>query len=128
MSPPSEPATRRVDTSNIEFGDGLEVLLSAVFQAASEGDIIDVATGSRTTSLELPGWARASGNSAVHDWTESSGEGSRFAVRVRKGSAVTVLATEPPEPGGEFPLRLGEQFHTSDLVAGVPGGIPSEAD
>jgi hypothetical protein len=128
MSPPTEPATRRVDTSNIEFGDGLEVLLSAVFHSASEGDIIDVATGSRATSLELPGWARASGNSAVHDWTESSEEGSRFVVRVRKGSAAKILAPELPVPSGGFPLRLGEQFHTSDLVAGVPGGIPSEAD
>jgi hypothetical protein len=128
LSPPTQPATRRVDTHTIEFGDGLEVLLSAVFQSASEGDIIDVATGSRATSLELPGWARASGNSAVHDWTEDSQDGSRFVVRVRKGSAAQVLAPELPERGPDYPLRMGSEFHTSDLIANAPGEIPSEAD
>ena len=128
MSPPKETATRRVDTSTIEFGDGLEVLLAAVFQSASAGDVIDVATGSRATSLELPGWARASGNSAVQDWTEDSQDGSRFVVRVRKGSAAPVLAPELPERGPDYPLRMGSEFHTSDLVAAAPGGIPAEAD
>jgi hypothetical protein len=47
---------------------------------------------------------------------------------VRKGAAAKVLAAELPDRGEEFPLRLGEHFHTSDLIAQVPGGIPAEAD
>lgn len=125
---PAEPATRVLDTGNIEFGDGLEILLSAVFQAAEPGHTIDVATSSRATALELPGWARTTGHHAEHDWKESNGNGQRFIVRVRRGEAAPVLAPDLPPRGDPMPLRLGSQFHTSDLIAGAPSRIPPTAD
>jgi hypothetical protein len=125
---PAEPASRVLDTGNIEFGDGLEILLSAVFQAAEPGQAIDVATSSRATALELPGWARAAGHSAQRDWRESNGDGQRFVVRVRRGEVTEVLAPDLPPRGDAMPLRLGSQFHTSDLIAGAPARIPEHAD
>ena len=126
--PPTEPATRVVDAGDIEFGDGLEILLSTVFQAAEPGQTIDVATGSRATALELPGWARATGNEAERNWREQNGNGRRFVVRVRRGPATPVLAPELPPPGQPMPLRLGSQFHTTDLVSAAPERIPTSAD
>ncbi|HEX2053636.1 MAG TPA: hypothetical protein VHJ78_07935 [Actinomycetota bacterium] len=126
--PPVEPATRTVDAGEIQFGDGLEILLSTVFQAAEPGQTIDIATASRATALEVPGWARASGHFAERDWREENGNGRRFVVRVRRGEAAPVLAPELPRGGEPMPLRLGTQFHTTDLVAAAPAGIPDVAD
>jgi hypothetical protein len=127
-SPPQDTATRSVDAGDIEFGDGLEVLLSTVFQAAEPGQTIDVATSSRSTALELPGWARSTGHTAEQDWKESNGNGERFVVRVRRGEAAPVLAPDLPPQGDPMPLRLGSQFHTSDLVRAAPERIPATAD
>src|SRR5687767_7996032 len=127
-SPPQDTATRSVDAGDIEFGDGLEVLLSTVFQAAEPGQTIDVATSSRSTALELPGWARSTGHTAERDWKESNGNGQRFVVRVRRGEAAPVLAPDLPPQGDPMPLRLGSQFHTSDLVRAAPERIPATAD
>ncbi|HYN98783.1 MAG TPA: hypothetical protein VEU28_03840 [Actinomycetota bacterium] len=127
-SPPQDTATRTVDAGNIEFGDGLEILLSTVFQAAEPGQTIDVATSSRSTALELPGWARSTGHSAERDWKETNGDGQRFVVRVRRGDAAPVLAPELPPRGEPMPLRLGSQFHTTDLVSGAPERIPNTPD
>ncbi|HEX2149666.1 MAG TPA: hypothetical protein VHI31_05800, partial [Actinomycetota bacterium] len=127
-SPPQDTATRTVDAGNIEFGDGLEILLSTIFQAAEPGQTIDVATSSRSTALELPGWARSTGHSAERDWKENNGDGQRFIVRVRRGDAAPVLAPELPPRGDPMPLRLGSQFHTTDLVSGAPERIPNTAD
>ncbi|MDQ4149726.1 MAG: hypothetical protein M3164_07055, partial [Actinomycetota bacterium] len=79
-----------MDTGPIEFGDGLEVLLSAVLRSVAPGESIDVATPSRTSALELPGWARLHGNDAVEEWSEESEDGPRFLVRVRRGEASLV--------------------------------------
>jgi hypothetical protein len=127
-SPPQDTATRSVDAGDIEFGDGLEILLSTVFQAAEPGQTIDVATSSRSTALELPGWARSTGHTAERDWKESNGNGQRFVVRVRRGEAAPVLAPDLPPQGDPMPLRLGSQFHTSDLVRAAPERIPATAD
>lgn len=125
--PPANPATRAVDTGDIEFGDGLEILLSTIFQAAEPGQTIDVATSSRTTALELRGWARGVGHFAERDWREENDNGRRFVVRVRRGDAAPVLAPDLPEAGEPMPLRLGSQFHTTDLIAAAPERIPNEA-
>ncbi len=126
-SPPTKPATRVVDAGNIEFGDGLEILLSTVFQAAEPGQTIDVTTASRATALELPGWARSTGHHAERDWKEHNGNGQRFVVRLRRGDVVPVLGPDLPPPSDPMPLRLGSQFHTTDLISAAPGGIPSSA-
>lgn len=127
-SPPSDSATRTIDAGDIEFGDGLEILLSTVFQAAEPGQTIDVATSSRSTALELPGWARSTGHSAERDWKETNGNGQRFVVRVRRGDVAPVLAPDLPPRGDPMPLRLGSQFHTSDLISAAPERIPSSPD
>jgi hypothetical protein len=127
-SPPQDTATRVVDAGDIEFGDGLEILLSTVFQAAEPGQTIDVATSSRSTALELPGWARSTGHSAERDWKENNGNGQRFVVRVRRGEAAPVLAPDLPDRGEPMPLRLGSQFHTTDLVSAAPAHIPDNPD
>ncbi|HVL52504.1 MAG TPA: hypothetical protein VM754_13510 [Actinomycetota bacterium] len=124
---PAAPATRVVDAGDIEFGDGLEILLSTVFQAAEPGQTIDVATSSRATALELPGWARSTGHHAERDWKEHNGHGQRFVVRVRRGDAVPILAPDLPPRGDPMPLRLGSQFHTTDLVSAAPERIPATA-
>lgn len=127
-SPPQDTATRVVDAGDIEFGDGLEILLSTVFQAAEPGQTIDVATSSRSTALELPGWARSTGHSAERDWKETNRNGQRFIVRVRRGEAAPVLAPDLPDRGDPMPLRLGSQFHTTDLVSAAPERIPKNPD
>ncbi|MGQ0678898.1 MAG: hypothetical protein ACT4OM_04455 [Actinomycetota bacterium] len=118
---------RTLDTEGIEFGDGLEVLLSATFQAAAPGEHVDVATPSRATALELPGWARATGHDALTEWRIDTPAGARFVVRVRKGKVQPILAGQLPERGKSPPLRLDTDFHTSDLVSFAPA-ISSTAD
>lgn len=127
MNPPGQPS-RRIDAGSIEFGDGLEILLSTAVQAASAGQTIDVATASRATAMELPGWARAAGNEAEGQWREESREGPRFVVRLRRGSSASVLAAELPAAGEPLPLRQGGQLHTGDLLKFAPVPIPDHAD
>lgn len=124
----AEPAVRRVDTGPIEFGDGLEVLLSAVFQSLAPGESVDVVTASRTTAIELPGWARQGGNDTVDQWSEESAEGRRIVVRLRRGYSSPVLAPELPPRGGHLPLRGGRELHTADMITSAPAPIPQMAD
>jgi hypothetical protein len=124
----AEPAVRRVDTGPIEFGDGLEVLLSAVFQSVAPGESVDVVTGSRASALELPGWARLAGNDPVDQWSEESAEGLRFVVRLRRGYSSQVLAPELPPRGAHLPLRARGELHTADLITSSPAPIPKVAD
>ena len=119
---------RRVDTGPIQFGDGLEVLLSSVLRSVPSGDSVDVVTSSRTSALELPGWARLSGNEAVDDWIEDSEDGARFVIRLRRGETSAVLAPELPPRGSPLRLRQGAQMHTADLVASQAASVPSVAD
>lgn len=125
---PTSQAVRTVEADGIEFGDGLEVLLSTVFQAAQPGDTIDITTPSRATSLEVPGWARSSGNDAEAHWKVDSQDGPRFVVRVRKGNVAPILAPDLPDRGDPMPLRLGTDFHTTDLINSAPASIPGTAD
>jgi hypothetical protein len=124
----ADPAVRRVDTGPIEFGDGLEVLLSAVFQSLAPGQAVDVVTRSRTSALELPGWARQGGNDTVDQWSEESAQGPRFVVRLRRGYSSPVLAPDLPPRGGPLPLRHGHELHTADLITSAPAPIPQVAD
>lgn len=76
----------------------------------------------------MPGWARSSGNDAEGEWKQDSKNGPRFVVRVRRGNASPVLAPDLPPRGDPMPLRLGADFHTSDMVGGSPASIPDIAD
>lgn len=95
-----------------------------MFASALPGQTIDVATSSRATALELPGWARSTGHTAVSDWRE----GQQFVVRVRRGDVAKVLAAELPPRAEPLPLRAGGQFHTTDLFSAAPERIQDSAD
>ena len=46
----------------LELGAGLEVLVSASLAILQDGDLLDVVVDSRSSSMELPAWARRAGH------------------------------------------------------------------
>ncbi|HWH10248.1 MAG TPA: hypothetical protein VG165_03910 [Solirubrobacteraceae bacterium] len=113
---------RRLETEGLEFGGGLEVLLAAAFEGLAVGERLEVVTSSRSTALELHGWARVAGHQPVG---ERSPPGGPYAVEVERGPFARVLAGRLPARTSGPPLRGGE-LHTADLRS--PGDVPASAD
>jgi hypothetical protein len=109
---------RRLETEGLELGGGLEVLLAAAFEGMAAGERLEVVTPSRSTALELHGWARVAGHQAVG---ERSPAGGPYAVEIERGPFARVLAGPLPGRTAGPGLRGGE-LHTADLraVADVP--------
>ncbi|MDQ6774983.1 MAG: hypothetical protein M3071_01915 [Actinomycetota bacterium] len=114
-------STRRLDTGELELGGGLEVLLAAALEGLDGGERLEVLTPSRATALELPGWARSAGHSAVGERIPPKGP---YVVEIERGPSDRVLAGPLPARGPGPPLRGGE-LHTADLRS--PGHVPSVA-
>ena len=117
-------SARRLQAGELELGGGLEVLLAAALEGMAPGERLEVLTPSRTTALELPGWARRAGH-------EPSGERAidgRYAVEVTRGPVGRVLADALPARRAAPPLRAGE-LHTADLrpLAEVPPAVDAAA-
>jgi TusA-related sulfurtransferase len=98
------------------------VLLTAVLDSAAPGEEVEVSVASRSTALELPGWARLAGHQVV----DERPDGPRWLVRVRRGAGRRVLAGPLPASGAAARLRSGE-FRTGDWRAAA-GPEPDEAD
>jgi TusA-related sulfurtransferase len=90
--------TRRCEAGTLELGAGLEVLVSASVATLGDGDLLDVVVGSRSSSLELPAWARRAG----HEVTDERREGDAFVVTIRPRAA-GVLAGGPALDARTFP-------------------------
>ncbi len=118
---------RQVDAGHLEFGGGLEVLLGAILDSTAAGEVIEVGTPSKAVALEIPLWSSASGNEVLDESKQSSEEGGRFVVRIKRGSLATILAPALPPRRPGLPLRPGGALHTSDLLASV-SEAPAEAD
>jgi hypothetical protein len=117
---------RRCQAGDLELGGGLEVLLRVVLEPSAPGDEVDVELRSRATALELPAWARLAGHQVVAGPAEVPGGGGRCLVRLRRGSAVRVLAP-PLGPSGRGLERRGGQVRTADWRADL-GEAPEAAD
>jgi TusA-related sulfurtransferase len=104
-------SARQLEAGDLELGGGLEVLLAAALEGMAAGERLEVLTPSRSTALELPGWARAAGHEAVGERRPSGGP---YAVAIMRGPAGRVLAGPLPGRRGAPPLRDGE-LHTADL-------------
>jgi hypothetical protein len=114
--------SRRLETEGLELGGGLEVLLAAMFEGLAVGERVEVLTSSRSTSLELHGWARVAGHQPVG---EQSPPGGPYVVEIERGPSARVLAGPLPGRTSGPPLRGGE-LHTADLRAAVD--VPAAAD
>lgn len=114
-------SARRLDAGELELGGGLEVLLAAALEGMAAGERLEILTPSRSTALELPGWARTAGHEPVG---EAIAEGA-YAVEIARGPSARVLADPLPgrQPGP--PLR-GAELHTADLRG--PMDVPPAVD
>lgn len=119
---------KRVDAGGLEFGGGLEVLLSAALEGAKAGDMIDVVTPSRSVALEVPAWARSAGNESVHERQEPGEKGPAFVVRVQRGAFSRILAPPLPHRGPPARLRPEGALHTADMIDAANGHLPEAAD
>jgi hypothetical protein len=111
-----------VDAGELELGGGLEVLLTAVLDGMAAGERVAVFTSSRSTALELPGWARSAGHRPVEERIPSAGP---YVVDIERGPSARILARPLPARGPGPPLRGGE-LHTADLRAARD--VPRVAD
>jgi hypothetical protein len=115
----------RLDGERLEFGGGLEVLLQATLAGLAPHQLVDVAVASRSTALEMSGWARLHGHEVVAEHDRGA---AGHLIRIRKGAIDRVLADrvlgrrEPPatRPDGEF--------HTADMRGdeAVPDAVDRE--
>lgn len=112
---------RRCEAETLELGAGLEVLVSAALESSADTEL-DVVSASRSSALELAGWARLAGHAVL----EERREGVNWVVRLRRrprpagGHAQATSARHAPE------LRDGA-FPTAALRRAV-GPAASEAD
>ncbi len=113
---------RRLETEALELGGGLEVLLAAALDGMAVGERLEVLTSSRSTALELHGWARRAGHQPVG---ERAPPGGPYAVEIERGPFARVLAAPLPARASGPPLRGGE-LHTADLR--TPADVPVRAD
>ena len=74
--------TRRCEAGTLELGAGLEVLVSASLATLRDGDLLDVVVDSRSSSLELPAWARRAG----HEVVDERRDGESYVVTLRAAS------------------------------------------
>jgi TusA-related sulfurtransferase len=105
---------RRCEAGTLEFGAGLEVLVSASLATLRDGELLDVAVDSRSSSIELPAWARRAG----HDVVDERRDGAAWVVTLRPHPA----ARPPDGPALGAPV-----FPTSELRR-LAGPEPDEAD
>ena len=105
---------RRCEAGTLELGAGLEVLVSASLATLDHGDLLDVVVDLRSSSLELPAWARRAGHEVVDE------------RRDRKSYVVTLRA-RPARPAASGPTLDAPVFPTSELRR-VAGAEPDEAD
>lgn len=113
-------ARHRVNTEQLEFGGGLEILLAASLEQVKPGGVLEVHTRWRSVALEMPGWASLNSHEVVHE--ASVGDGAHV-VHVRRSAHPQVAETgEHVRPA----LRDGE-FHTADWRAGNPVPQPASA-
>jgi TusA-related sulfurtransferase len=115
-------SARRLQAEELEFGGGLEVLLAAALDGMTPGERLEVLTSSRSTALELYGWARLEGHETVG---EQMPPGGPYAVEIERGPFARVLAEPLPGRTSGPPLR-GGQLHTADLRTTLD--VPPEAD
>lgn len=115
---------RLCDAGDLEFGLGLEVLVTATLEAAGPGGLVDVSVRSRSAAAEVPAWARAGGHETIDERAEGRGSDRRFVVRIRRGTVKRVLAPDLPARDDGLPLRTGGLAHTADLrsAAEAPAG------
>jgi TusA-related sulfurtransferase len=113
---------RRLEAGELELGSGLEVLLAATLEPMAVGERLEVLTPSRSTGLELHGWAKVAGHEPVG---ERSAPGGPYVVVIERGPFTRVLARPLPGRKEGPPLRDGE-LHTADLRAA--GEVPRVAD
>ena len=115
-------SSRRLDAGQLELGGGLEVLLAAALEGMAAGEHLEILTPSRSTALELPGWARSAGHKHVGDRSPSGGP---YLIELERGPFARVLAEPLPDRRAGPPLR-GDELHTADLRG--PGEVPRNAD
>jgi hypothetical protein len=118
-------STRRLETGELELGGGLEVLLAATVEGMAVGERLQVVTPSRSTALELHGWARVAGHEPVGERIPAGGVGGSYMVEIERGPFARVLAGPLPDRRAGPALRRGEP-HTADLRA--PSDVPAAAD
>jgi len=116
-------STRRLDAEGLELGGGLEVLLAAALEGLAPGARLEVISPSRSTALELHGWARRAGHATVGERMPLGGP---YAVVVERGPTVRVLADAVGPRRAPPPLRARDEFHSGDLRGAEPP--PGSAD
>jgi len=104
---------RRCEAGTLELGAGLEVLVSASLATLDDGDLLDVFVDSRSSSLELPAWARRAG----HEIVDERRDGDAYVVTLRASLA------RPPVEG---PALHATTFPTAELRR-LAGPEPPEA-
>lgn len=115
MSGPAEAgAVHHLDVGPLEFGGGLEILLTTALEGVPVGGALEVATPSRGVALELPAWARSYGHGAGDLRRRGRGGEVTYLVRIARTGPSRVLAAELPERRPPGPLRDGE-FHSAGL-------------
>jgi len=107
-------SVRRCEAGTLELGAGLEVLVSASLTTLQDGDLLDVVVDSRSSSLELPAWARRAG----HELVDERRDGAAYVVTLRP---------HPMSPPVSGPALDAPTFPTSELRR-LAGPEPREAD
>jgi hypothetical protein len=120
----TEAVDHRLDSEQLEFGGGLEILLAAALERVAPGGVLEIRTPSRAVALEMPGWARVAGHEVIGE----SGDRGASVLRVRRGSSPRVLAGPLPARGAPERLRPDGELHTADWrAARSPPEPPADA-
>jgi TusA-related sulfurtransferase len=118
--------TRRCEAGALELGAGLEALVSASLATLQEGDLLDVVVDSRSSSLELPAWARRAG----HEVTDEGRDGDAYVVTLRARStapsAFGPALDAPTFPTSELRRLAGSDVREADRARGLAplGALP----
>jgi TusA-related sulfurtransferase len=121
-------SVRRCEAGTLEFGAGLEVLVSASLATLQDGDLLDVVVDSRSSSLELPAWARRAG----HEVADERRDGAAYVVtlrpRVRSAPSTGPALEASAFPTAELRRLAGPEPREADRGGGlVPLGALPEA-
>lgn len=111
-----------MDAGELELGGGLEVLLAAAFEGMKPGERFELVTPSRSTALEIHGWARRAGHVPTGETMPPSGP---YSVEIERGLMARVLGPPLPDRRPSPPLRKGGELHTADLRS--PQHVPATA-
>jgi TusA-related sulfurtransferase len=119
--------TRRCYAGTLELGAGLEVLVSASLATLQEGDSLDVVVESRSSSLELPAWARRAGHEVIDEGRDGDAYVVTLRARITAPSAFGPALGASTFPTSELRRLAGSDVRKADRARGLAplGALPT---